>query len=225
MPGLRTLRGAAPVPTGGRVRVVRAAVLGGTSLMLATGAHVLGGGSLPGPGVLLVASVLLGLLAALLTARRLRLPLLVGLLGAEQLALHELFRLAGVARACAPGALPPSTYATHGTHAAHAAHAAVGSTVPTCAAGDMVMASGAPAWVMTALHVVAVLATAWLLARGEAWLWRTVQRVVIAAGLALGHPAPRGSGDGQPVGRVPAVCRAALRSAAAPRGPPLLPAA
>ena len=84
---------------------------GATSLLLATGAHVLGGGSLPGVGVLLVAGMLLGLLAAVLTARRVRLPALLALLGVQQLALHELFGLAAAAPACTPTA---SAYAAHG---------------------------------------------------------------------------------------------------------------
>jgi hypothetical protein len=207
-------------PTAGRVRVARASVLGGTSLLLATGAHVLGGGSLPGVGVLLVAGMLLGLLAAVLTARRVRLPALLALLGVQQLALHELFGLAAAAPACTPTA---SAYAAHGGHAAHLAGGA-DPLVSSCvgAAAGMATMSGAPAWVMTAAHVVAVLVTAWVLARGEAWLWRTVARVAAAAGLAVGRPALSSPRRRQPVGRVVTTCRNAVRSAAAPRGPPLV---
>lgn len=75
---------------------------------------------------------------------------------------------------------------------------------------------------MTAAHVVAVLVTAWVLARGEAWLWRTVARVSAAAGLAVGHPMLSGPRRRRPVGPVVTTCRTAVRSAAAPRGPPVV---
>ena len=194
-------------------------MLGGTSLLLATGAHVLGGGALPGVGVLLVAGMLLGLLAAVLTARRVRLPALLTLLGVQQLALHELFGLAAAAPTCTPTAYAYAAHAGHGGHLGGA-----DPLVPGCAAAASGMAAmpETPAWVMTAAHVLAVLVTAWVLARGEAWLWRTVARVVAAAGLAVGKPAlPRSRGR-RPVCRVVTTCRNAVWSAAAPRGPPLL---
>jgi hypothetical protein len=48
-------------------RAVRVAVLGATSLLLATSAHAVGGGDLPAPGVLAVTAIVLGLLAVPLT--------------------------------------------------------------------------------------------------------------------------------------------------------------
>ena len=218
VPGRGRSCSAPRTPTTGRVRVARAGVLGGTSLVLATGAHVLGGGSLPGVGVLLVAGMLLGLLAAVLTARRVRLPALLALLGVQQLALHELFGLAAAAPTCTSTA---STYAARGGHAAHLIGGA-DPLVSACAgaAGAMAM-PGAPAWVMPAAHVAALLVTAWVLACGEAWLWRTVARVAAAAGLAVGHPSLPAPQRGRPVAP-PVECRTAVWSAAAPRGPPLL---
>jgi hypothetical protein len=206
-----------PAPTRGLVRLARAGIFGGSSLLLATGAHLLGGGSLPGAGVLLVAAVLLALLVAVLTARRCRFGVVVGVLAVQQLGLHELFGLAAAARTCA---LPVT-----GSHALHVVGASGVEPSASCATGaGMAMAmtaGGTPAWVMGAAHVVAVLATAWLLARGEAWLWRAVDRVVSAAGLAGSHPLSSTSRDRELVGRVAATCRSAVRSAAAPRGPPL----
>lgn len=219
VPGPRRSRSAAPAPTIGRVRAARTGVLGGTSLFLATGAHVLGGGSLPDVGVLLVAGMLLGLLAAVLTARRVRLPALLALLGVQQLALHELFGLAAAAPACTPTA---SAYAGHAGHAGHLGGADPFMSGCATAAGGMAAMPGTSAWAMTAAHVLAVLVTAWVLARGEAWLWRTVARVVAAAGLAVGKPSlPRSRGR-RPVRRLVTTCRNAVWSAAAPRGPPLL---
>ena len=167
------------VPSAGPVRVARAGVLGGLSLLLATGAH---------------------------------------LLGVQQLALHELFSLAGAAQAC-------TVQVTGGPSAARTGHLGhgVGHLVSTCASsGGMQMSSSVPGWVMWAAHLAAVLATAWLLAHGEAWLWRAVDRVAAAAGLTSGRPASPAPTDQKLTGYVDAVCRRLAHAAAAPRGPPLL---
>ena len=74
--------------TRGWARLARAGVLGGASLFLATAGHVLGGGTLPGAGLLALTAVGLGLLAVTLTARRLRFGVLLAALGVEQLLLH-----------------------------------------------------------------------------------------------------------------------------------------
>ena len=199
-------------------------MLGGLSLLLATGAHVLGGGSLPGAGVLLVAAVLLGLLAVVVTARRCHFGVLAVLLGVQQLALHELFGLAGAARACLLGTnVSTSTaHAGEAVHGAHAVHAGMEQTASACAAaGGMQMTTSVPGWVMWAAHLVAVIFTAWLLARGEAWLWQAVGRVAAAAGLAAGHPVPATLRESARTGYVDAVCRRLAYAEAAPRGPPL----
>ena len=196
-------------------RVVRAGVLGTLSLLLATGAHVLGGGSLPGLGVLLVAAVLLGLLAALVTLRRCRFGWLAALLAAQQLGLHELFDLAGAARACTLGVRGAA-------RAPHVGHAGALDAVTSCAPdGGMDMTSSAPGWLMVMAHVAAVLVTAWLLARGEAWLWRAVDRVAAAAGLRASHPTSPAPQDREPAGGdVPS--RRLAYAVAAPRGPPFV---
>jgi hypothetical protein len=204
-------------PATGWWRAARVGVLGGLSLLLATGAHVLGGGSLPGAGVLLVAALVLGLLAAVVTVRRCRFALLAGLLGVQQLALHELFTVAGAARTCTLGASGPAS-------AAHPGHVpGVARLITSCASeGGMQMTTGVPGWVMWAAHLGAVLVTAWVLARGEAWLWRAVDRVAAAAGLAVHRP-------GSPLAREPGSTayvgvhrRRLAYAAAAPRGPPPL---
>jgi hypothetical protein len=206
-------------PTVGVWRVARVGVLGGLSLLLATGAHLLGGGSLPGVGVLLVSGLLLGLLAAVVTVRRCRFGLLAGLLALQQLALHELFDLAAAARACTLGA-PDTTASLHAGHVA-----GLGSVTAACASGSsMQMATGVPGWVMWVAHLAAVLVTAWLLARGEAWLWRVVDRVAAAAGLAVRRPALRVLRDHGPSRYVDAYRPRVAYAAAAPRGPPLVAA-
>lgn len=194
--------------------MARAGVLGGLSLILALVAHLVGGGSSPGAGVLLVAAVLLGLAAAVVTARRCRFRMLAPLLVLQQAFLHELFDLAGASAS--------------GCHLAAAgmAHGAVGVPgVSTCGTGmAMPMPMDQPGWSMWAAHLLATAATAWLLARGEAWLWRTVDRVGAAAGLrrSVAVTAPRWASA-----LVPVVVRPLPRlswAPAGPRGPPVVAA-
>ncbi len=209
-------------PAAGRWRVARVGVLGGLSLLLAAGAHVLGGGTLPGPGVLLVAALLLGLLATVVTVRRCRFGLLAGLLAVQQVALHELFSVAGAVRACTPGA-PGGAALTHAGHAT--GHGAgLGHVVATCVSDGMQMTTTVPGWVMVAAHLVAVLATAWLLARGEAWLWRALDRVADAAGLRRRPSTSAAVRDRAPASYVAASLGRLAYAVAAPRGPPAVPA-
>lgn len=143
--------------THGWVRLARGAILGGSSLLLATGAHMVAGGRLPGGGLLALTGVALALVAVSLTTRRVRFVPLVAVLGVEQVLLHLLFHAAGTAASCAAVAMP--------------GHAMTTSTV--CSGGGATSSAG---WSMLVAHVFAVVATAWLLARGERWLWRMVDR-------------------------------------------------
>jgi hypothetical protein len=146
------------------IRALRVALLGGGSLLLATTAHLSGGGTLPGPGVLVVAAFVLGLVAVLLTRRRVRLPVLVAALVPQQALLHVLLDTATAsAGACTP---------------VQAAHHAM--TMLTCMPAHGMGPMGY-AWPMFVGHLVATLGTAWLLACGEAWCWRLVDRVARAA--------------------------------------------
>ena len=194
-------------PTSGTVRFARAGVLGGLSLLLAVGAHVLGGGQVPAAGVLLVSALLLGLGAAVVTRRRCGPRLLVPLLMVQQVLLHELFSVAAAAGGCTSSAVV--------AHGGHLASVCVGGS-------GAAMAVAAPTWLMWSAHLLATVATAWLLARGEAWLWRAVDRVGAAAGL--------GRSTGVPAGRV-APARTPLVvptwtttrwAPAGPRGPPVV---
>lgn len=150
--------------TGGWARLARAGVLGGASLFLATAGHVLGGGTLPGAGLLALTAVGLGLLAVTLTARRLRFGVLLAALGVEQLLLHLLFHASTAAVTCATVAMP--------------GHAMTVGSV--CGTGAATTAG----WPMLLGHVLAVLATAWLLARGERWLWSVADRIHFCTGTA-----------------------------------------
>lgn len=151
--------------TGGWARLARAGVFGGASLFLATAGHVLGGGTLPGAGMLALTAVGLGLLAVTLTGRRLRFGVLVTALGVEQLLLHLLFHAASTATTCATLVMPGHT---------------MGGGSSVCGTGT----ASAGGWSMLLGHALAVLATAWLLARGERWLWAVVDRIHRCTGSA-----------------------------------------
>ena len=152
--------------TGGWARLARAGVFGGASLFLATAGHVVGGGTLPGAGLLALTAIGLALLSVTLTVRRLRFGVLLAALGLEQVLLHLLFHASTTAATCAAVAMP-----------GHTMSAAV------CGSGS----STATSWPMVLGHAAAVLATAWLLARGERWLWGVADRLHRYAGAAPGR--------------------------------------
>jgi hypothetical protein len=163
-------------------RAVRVAVLGATSLLLATSAHTVGGGDLPAPGLLAVTAVVLGLIAVPLTGRRCRTGVLLAILGVQQTLLHLLFSSAAAHPTCEPSGL---TAAAHQLGAACGMHGAMAMSVQST---TPMTDSGTTSWAMIMAHAVATVATAWLLGRGEAWLWRTAERAIRAAlGSLTGH--------------------------------------
>ncbi len=197
-----TSRPAPPAAGTAGPRALRVGLLGGGSLLLATAAHLSGGGSLPGPGVLLVAAFALGLVSALLTRRQVRLPVLLAALVPQQVALHVLFDgAAASAGGCSP---------------AQAAHHAM--TTLTCMPTHG-MAPMGYAWPMFVGHLVATLGTAWLLARGDAWCCAWAARASRAAYVGpLVRPSRRRS---RPV--TAALVRSPVRLGHrphVPRGPP-----
>lgn len=202
-------------PVRGPARSLRVAVLGGSSLALAGAAHLAGGGALPGPGMLVVTGFLLGLVALTATARRCRFPVLLLLLAVEQLLLHVAFTAAAGAGSICTGLMPAGHQHTGGV-------AGTGCGPLPHVAGAMAMPASMPSgWSMWAAHAGAVVATAWLLSRGESWLWRTADQIVRAATAApSAELAPARlvavTGTARPV-----ACAAAY-APAAPRGPPEL---
>jgi len=197
-------RGAPAGPLTGRSRLLRAGVLGSASMLLATGAHLMGGGAVPSAGLLAVAAFLVGLVAVTATSRRCRLRLLLPLLAVEQAVLHLVFNAADAGTACLLAA----------THAGHAATSG-GGCLP---ADPMTMAPPSPAmWVS---HLVATVLTAWLLTRGEAVLWALAERLVrLATAVPGARPSRR-----RPVLVTPALptLAAVLLGRAAARAPPAL---
>ncbi len=195
-------------PVSGARRLVRVGALGGGSLLLATLAHLAGGGQLPAAWVLAVTGAVLGVVAVTLTARRCHFGLLLAALALQQGLLHVLFESASRA---VPGC---SLVAVPAGPAGHAGHGALQACAMTSA-----MHPALPGWAMWGGHLLATLLTAALLARGEAWLWRAADRVVAVATAAPGpRPQPRPARTAPPRALPRPVRRA--WPAAGPRGPP-----
>jgi hypothetical protein len=73
------------------LRSLRATALGGSVIALAAGAHAWAGADLPHPLILAALVAVTGLASTVLSRVMLRLPALMAVLGAGQLALHEAF--------------------------------------------------------------------------------------------------------------------------------------
>lgn len=202
-------------PGRGSARLSRVALLAGAPLLLAAGAHLVGGGDLPPVGVLIAAVALL-LVSTLASADRCRLAVLVPLLGAEQVLLHLMFSAADAAAMCLPAG------AVAAGHAGHLGHGAA-LTLGAGSSGGLAVCAEAHAmsvgWTMLAAHAGATLVVAWVLARGEAWWWRTVETLVRVVAARPTRRRPR---------TLAILARLVLRAgrlvldAASPRGPPLL---
>jgi hypothetical protein len=201
--------------------VLRVAGYGVPSFGLATGAHVLGGGQPPGwlASVLLVG--VLGVVGAALTGeRRHRWPIMTALV-LTQSALHEV--LSAVERSTgspSPEVACRLALATHphgGACSSTALLADGGMSVDSVAA-QAPMAMPGPA--MLVAHLAATVFTAVLLARGEEWLWRTVDALLRIPGPVRSTASPTGASAVAPSER-----RAGGDARVVdPRGPPLLEA-
>ncbi|GAB4100878.1 hypothetical protein [Sinomonas halotolerans] len=156
-----------PVPPslrgGNAVRWMRTTAMAGTVTALAAGAHAWAGGSLPHPTVLAALLALVALGSTLLGRVTLRLPALIGVLGAGQLALHEAFTLLSM-----PAAVP----AEAANALAFGRHQHVGDAVSALASSHPAAGAAAPehahaSWAMVALHAVATLACAAVIRQSE----------------------------------------------------------
>ena len=146
------------------LRLVRAVLVTGAATCLAAAGHVLAGGALPEPHLLAVVAALLLGPVAWLARRQLSLLTLLGVLGTGQLILHEAFLVLS-----APASCPTSSVDSMGHHGPVQGVGCFASvpesvTVHTGSGGD------SPA--MLAAHLLAMLATAWLLRGGEIALWQ-----------------------------------------------------
>jgi hypothetical protein len=147
----------------GPLRLFRAALVTSLAVSLALAGHVLGGGQLPDTVTLAVTAAFLLAPTAWLARRQLSFAVLFGVLGAGQLTLHAVFA------AFSPGASCLPRLALAQLLPAHYGHAGLSCTA---AMDTMPMDEGANSPAMLAGHVLATLATAWLLRTGEAALWQ-----------------------------------------------------
>jgi hypothetical protein len=164
---------------------LRSALVSLTVVSLAAGAHVIAGGQLPAPGILLAFLALTGLASTAATRLKLNTPAMAGLLGAGQLVLHEAFTVFSGPAAGSGGTFP------------HHAGAGVPFSVPIAAHTQLHEPDSALSLLMLVGHALATLACAVLLARGEdalwalaAWLRPLVQLPAPAASAAVAAPAP-----------------------------------
>lgn len=162
-------------------RFPRAAAVTAAIVVLAAGAHVVAGGSLPQPAIFagLVALVLVPVM--ILSTIRINAPVMAGLLVAGQLVLHEAF-----------GALSAST----GFTPVNGVHLHGLGQVPSSTAAMHVEHAAGPGGLMLALHAAATLATALVLAKGEAAAWALAAwlgplvRILVAAAVPEWPDAP-----------------------------------
>lgn len=194
-------------PGSGTARLIRVGLFAAVPLLLAGGAHLVGGGSLPTVGVLLGAVALL-LVSTVMSADRCRFAVLVPVLATEQVLLHLLLAAAEASARCLP------TGPGAAGHLGHAAYAAAAGGLQACAENHAMHVGG----LMIAAHAAATVAAAWLLARAETWWWGTVAALVRVTSTRPTRPRQR-----RLVILVPVVVRVArlTLAAASPRGPPL----
>jgi len=150
----RTL-GSVADPALGSIRVLRTLLLALVTVALAAGAHTYAGGHVPSALLLGVLLPLVALPLALLTGRRLRLPVVLTTLGIGQLGLHHLFMWL----ATGSGAALDVTTADCG----HVVH---GSVLVANAGPLPQMAHEGDTWMVLA-HAVATLLIALLVGYGE----------------------------------------------------------
>lgn len=144
--------------------LLRATAVSAGILTLAAGAHILGGGDLPAPGILLAVLALTGLAATTATRFKLNVAAMTALLGAGQLALHEIFT-AFTAPGISTGAIAAGAGSADIHHASRAAGPLIGSTT------HLHGTDSAEGTLMLLAHIVATAACALLLTKGEDALW------------------------------------------------------
>jgi len=176
-----------------RARVARGLVVWASGAILGLGAHLLAGGSMVSPVLLLLLALAAGA-CTLASDRAWSVPRLLVALGGIQLAVHVVMSLQMGSGAGRPWG--------------SAAAASTGAAAP------MTMIAG---------HACAALAMAWLLRQGEALFWRVVQRLrprrswpTVTGPLQPAAPPWRSTGP------APARRPRPLAGALARRGPPTL---
>lgn len=190
------------------LRPLRAALVTATVLSLAVAGHLLGGGALPAPAVLLGLALLVVAPVTWLAGRRLTPLRLLAAVGTAQLGLHEALAVLSGPTACAP---------------ANGAHATSSPTL--LCLPEHLHAPGpheltAAGLAMLAGHLLAGAATALVLARAETALWLLLDWLrTLAEGPRRTHPLPALPRRVLPPASIPRPARRGLRRDRV-RGPP-----
>lgn len=192
-------------------RLPRTAAMALSVMSLAAGAHLLGGGRLPPAPVLAASAALVVLAVVVLTRWKLKSPAVGAVLTGGQVLLHALFSALSPSAAEGP-ALPAAILGGHQHSVVSAVgHVPVGENTHLHLLWDL-----GPA--MLTAHLAATLATALMLARGEAALWALaawLRPVRFLSPVTFVHPSP------VPVrARRQVVPRRAVPRAHPRRGPP-----
>lgn len=166
------------------VRLLRAAVVSVVILALSAGAHVVGGGELPDPAIVLGLGALMMLAVTAGARHALTFPALMGVLGCGQFVLHHAFGLLSTAATCVPAS----------THL----HFGLGGHATLACSGPLEMqqsgAAGGADAAMLAAHLVATLATAVVITRGEESLHATSIRLAPSASDPAAARSPASTG-------------------------------
>lgn len=144
----------------GVLRLVRPLLVTGTVWMLAAGAHVLGGGTLPAAEISTALIALVLMVVMFVLGRRLSMGRIAAVLGIGQVLLHQALSLLSAETAC--GTSLPGSH--HHAVQAGACLTQVPEPLPQADAG----------LAMSLAHLLAAAVTAALLSRAEAALWRLV---------------------------------------------------
>lgn len=209
-------------PASGSLRGLRVAVVAVSGTVLAAMAHVVAGGDLPEPGLMVSAAVVPGLAGLWLSGKRRGWPSIAAVLATVQVVLHSWLMSVAGAEACPGG----------GGHVVH--HAAVvarcspvpgvpamyGGSLSTAPVSDWQLAEGPGAMVIA--HAVAVVLMALVLAAGERAVWQLLQWLRPALRLIRATLPVKSCGPLVPVmaaGPVPRLSSADL-SGPGRRGPP-----
>lgn len=154
-------------------RLVRGWAAACAATAVAAASHVLGGGEVPEPAIVLFSLALSGMFSCLLAGRSLSLPRLAAAVVFSQGLFHLLFSLG-------------SDPATIGAGAGHAGHAAfLGAVAGRSLAAEPEQAAAAAGVLMWFSHALAAAATVWLLACGEKAASRLAEAVGLRPGVLL----------------------------------------
>ncbi len=162
------------------LQLFRSGIVAAAVLFLAATAHVAGGGGLPTPLILAALASVVWLPVTVLTRRQLSLPVLGGILGAGQAALHTAFMALAPAGSCHPG---PSVQVGH-----HHSVSMAGCSSEEAASMIPGMAENVTSLGMLTTHALAVVLTALILAKGEQALWQLL--VWLNPSIPIPQPVP-----------------------------------